>query len=172
MKRVLLSGLALIVLLTAGSLFAQPPGMRGNMPPAPGMMGTMPPAPNVLPGALLGLSAEQQTAIAKLRLEHQKMAAPLRAEVQSLRTTYRLMLIDSKVSESKLKSQFAKISAKRQALALLQAKHQRAVRNLLTDEQKVKFDQRILSGHGRRGCMGHKGGMMKSNGRMPGRRMR
>ena len=172
MKRILLSALTLIVLLSAGSLFAQPPGMRGNMPPASGMMGAMQQAPNVLPGTFLGLSAEQQTAIAKLRLEQQKMAAPLRAEVQSLRSAYRLMLIDPKVSESKLKAQFAKISAKRQALALLQAKHQRAVRNLLTDEQKVKFDQRILSGHGKRGCRGKKGGMMNSNGRMPGRRMR
>ncbi len=162
MKRVLLSGLTLIVLLTAGSLFAQPPGMKGNMSPAP----------NFRQGAVLGLSAEQQTKIDKLRLEHQKMTAPLRADVQSLQTAYRLMIIDPKISESKLKAQLSKISAKRQALALLRAKHQRQVRSLLTDEQKVKFDQRIISGHGKKGRMGHKGHKMYKGGCKAGARMR
>jgi len=162
MKRVLLSSLAIIILLTAGSLFAQPPGMKGNMPMAP----------NFRQGAFLDLSAEQQTKIDKLRLEHQKMVVTLRADVQSMQTAYRLMIIDPKVSDAKLKAQLSKISAKREALALLRAKHQRQVRSLLTDEQKVKFDQRILSGHGKRGHKGSKGGMMYPNCRKPGPRMR
>ncbi len=162
MKRIFISSLALIVFLTAGSLFAQPPGMKGNMPPKP----------NFRQGAALDLSAEQQTKIDKLRLELQKMAAPLRADVQSLQTAYRLMIIDSKVSESQLKAQLAKISAKRQALALQRAKHQRQIRSLLTDEQKVKFDQRIISGHGKKGRKGHKGQMMHKGGRKAGSRMR
>lgn len=162
MKRVIIFSLALIVLLTAGSLFAQPPGVRGNRSDMP----------DFRRGTALDLSAEQQTKIDKLRLDLQKMAAPLRADVQSLQTAYRLMIIDPKVSESKLKTQLGKISAKRQALALLRAKHQRQIRSLLTDEQKVKFDQRIISGHGKKGRMGHKGGKMRKGGRKAGSRMR
>ncbi len=162
MKRIFIPSLALIVFLTAGSLFAQPPGMKGNMPPAP----------NFRQGAALDLSAEQQTKIDKLRLDLQKMAAPLQADVQSLQTAYRLMIIDPKVSESQLKAQLSKISAKRQALALQRAKHQRQVRSLLTDEQKVKFDQRIISGHGKKGRMGHKGGKMPRRGRKAAPHMR
>ncbi|MCD4692280.1 MAG: hypothetical protein K8R79_05160, partial [Calditrichales bacterium] len=61
-------------------------------------------------------------------------------------------------------SKLDEISGLRKDMALKRAKHQRQVRSILTDEQKVKFDQRILSGrrHAMKGKRGFKGAYQKS----------
>lgn len=98
---------------------------------------------------MLNLTDEQQTQIDQLRLELQKEMTPLQTRMQNLRSEYKLMLIDEKNSESALKAQLNKIADLRTQMEIVKAKHQRKVRSLLTDEQKVKFDQRILSGRGK-----------------------
>lgn len=162
MKRSLISSITLIVVLTVSSVFAQRPGFAQDRQMGPRFQ-------QFQQGTYLNLTADQQTQIDKLRLEHQKGVTLLRDEVRSLHTAYRLMIVDDKVSEANLKKQLNKISAKREILALNRAKHQRQVRALLTDEQKVKFDQHILSG---RGAKGQRGGMYHKGGRNTGRRMR
>ncbi len=122
--------------------------------------------------ANLNLTAEQETQLDKLRLEHQKEVTLVRSEIHNLNAAYRLMVIDDGVSEAKLKKQIAAISAKREALALKRAQHQRKVRSLLTDEQKVKFDQHVISGRGRQGNKGHRIGMSQKCKRPMVRRTR
>ena len=125
------------------------------MPPMKQMMGK-----RMMGMKMLNLTADQQKKIDALRLDFQKKILPLRSEVQALRTNFKLLVIDNKASEGKLKAQLQKISAKQQEMALLRAKHQRSVRDLLTAEQKIKFDQHILSGH-KKGKMHHKPGRHK-----------
>lgn len=149
MRRSTILTLILFSALSFGNLFAQrAPRMDNDGPRAMKM-------------AQLDLTEQQQTQIDKLRLEHQKDMTPLRDEIRSLESEFRLMIIDEKASESKLKKQAAKISTKRTEMQLMRAKHLRQVRSLLTDEQKVKFDQHILSGQKK---MGRAGKMNKRPG--------
>ncbi len=147
MKRTILVLSAFVFILASFSFSQQPPiGPRGNCRP---MMQKM---------NFLQLTEKQQQQIDKMRLEFQKEVLPLRDKVQSLRNEFKLMIVDEKVSKSGLKKQLEKISAAKQEMALKRAQHQREVRKLLTDDQKVKFDQHIISGHkgGKRGAF-HKG---------------
>lgn len=155
MKRLTILSLAAFVLLSVSAIFAQQgQGMRGTMPDGD--------RPGFEKGAL-DLTEEQQTKISKMRLEMQKQMTPLRSKVQTLRSEYKLMIIDEKISEADLKSKLDEISGLRKDMALKRAKHQRQVRSILTDEQKVKFDQRILSGrkHAMKGKRGFRGAHQK-----------
>ena len=157
MKRTLLV-LSMFIFMTANMSFGQrmPMELRGERGPRMQRMN------------FLELSETQQKQIEKLRLEFQKKISPLQDKARSLKNAYRLMVIDEKVSESGLKNQLKKISSIRQELALKRAMHKRQVRSLLTEEQKVKFDQQFLSGPkpGKRGAI-HKGcGKKRSSHRM------
>lgn len=136
MKRTILVLSAFVFILASFSFAQQPPmGPRGERGP---MMQKM---------NFLQLTEKQQKQIDKMRLEFQKEVLPLRDKVQNLRNAFKLMIVDEKVSGSGLKKQLEKIGAVKQELALKRALHQREVRKLLTDDQKVKFDQHIISGH-------------------------
>ncbi len=168
MKRTILTFLTLSLFIVTGSLLAQPrqAGPGPMQPPTQQMMGT-----RMMGMNMLNLTADQQKKIDALRLDFQKKILPLRSEVQALRTNFKLLVIDNKASEGKLKAQLQKISAKQQEMALLRAKHQRSVRALLTAEQKIKFDQHILSA--KRGALNKHGKMHRKPGRpMTGRRFR
>ena len=135
MKRSILILSAFILILASVSFAQQPPmGPRGDRGP---MMQNK---------NFLQLSEQQQKQIDKLRLDFRKEISPMQDKARSLNNAYRLMIVDEKISKDQLKKQLEKISTVRQELALKRALHQRQVRELLTDEQKVKFDQRIISG--------------------------
>lgn len=159
MKRTMLTFLTVSLFILSGTLLAQPgqPAPQFRQAPMQQMMGA-----RMMGMKMLNLNADQQKKIDALRLDFQKKILPLRDEVQALRTSYKLMTIDDKVSEGKLKAQLQKLSAKRQEIALLRAKHMRQVRSILTEEQKLKFDQHVLNGNkgkqGKAGKMHHKTG--------------
>jgi Spy/CpxP family protein refolding chaperone len=126
------------------------------------------------PMAFLKLTDEQKTKIQDLHLAHQKDMVQAQAEIQKQHAAMKLELTADKFNEGKVKSIQAEISKLTGDLALKTALHQRAVRDLLTVEQKKQFDQHILSGGmggpmgpggmmGRGGMMGQ-GGMMKHQG--------
>jgi Spy/CpxP family protein refolding chaperone len=132
-------------------------------------------------GAMMGLmklTDEQRAKMQDLRLAHQKEMIPLRADLQKLHANMKLEITADKFSESKVKSIQGDLSKVMNEIASKTILHQRAVRDLLTPEQRKQFDARILSG----GMMGNGGGMqggmmgpgkmMKRGGRMaPGRGM-
>jgi Spy/CpxP family protein refolding chaperone len=133
------------------------------------------------PGGMMGqlkLTDEQKAKIQDLRLAHQKEMIPLRADLQKLHASMKLEVTADKFNESKVKSIQSDISKVMNEIASKTILHQRSVRDLLTPEQKKKFDERILSG----GMMGNRGRMqggmmgpgrmMQRGGRMaPGRGM-
>lgn len=160
MRRTLLTSIALMTVLLSNSVFAQP----GNSGPDRMRDGRF----NMT--TKLDLTDDQQTQIDKLRLDHQKEVSPLRDELHSLQNAYKLMIIDDKASKADLQKQLAKMSDARSELGLKKALHQREVRSLLTDEQKVKFDQHVISGRGQRGM---KSGKRPNKGNQkPGNRAR
>ena len=184
MKRlfIILIVLSLVLLVSA---FAQqekqkaPAAGMGKMGVMPGMMhGQMPGAMGGQQGgpmALPKLSDEQRTKIQDLGLAHQKELVPLRAELQKQHANMKLEMTADKFNEGKVKSIQGEVAKLMGDIALKTALHQRAVRDLLTPDQKKQFDQRILSGGmmgkgkmmGRGGMMG-KGGMMGRGGMMGG----
>ncbi|OGU26030.1 MAG: hypothetical protein A2X66_02710 [Ignavibacteria bacterium GWA2_54_16] len=191
MKRITTIAL-LLTLFLASTLTAQDeqakakqpnPQMRGM-----GGMGMMMHRQQGQPGAAMGLgalTAEQQGKMQDLRLAHQKEMLPLHTQLQKLQADLKLEITADKVNESKLKSMQGEISKLTSDLAGKRFAHMRSVRDILTPEQKKKFDERILSGGmmgqgprgsgammgagkgmGKRGMMGPRG--MKGRGGMMG----
>ena len=107
-----------------------------------------------------------------LRLAHQKEMLPLRSDLQKLHANMKLEVTADKFNEGKVKSIQAEISKVMNDIASKTILHQRAVRDLLTPDQRKQFDSRILSGGmmgnggGMRGGMMEPGQMMKRAGRM------
>jgi Spy/CpxP family protein refolding chaperone len=140
-----LTGL-LLVLFTMSFANAQPgPGKnRGQFPPRPERGERM--------AEMLDLTDAQQQQIEKIRLEHLKEMESIRSELQKLRSEYRLLLVADSYDRNKIKQKLAEISSVREKQELERADHFAEIRKMLTDEQKVKFDQFILSrGPGDRG---------------------
>jgi Spy/CpxP family protein refolding chaperone len=157
MKRTLVVMLMLTLFLGALA-FAQQEPQKAAAPQAGkmGQMGMMHGKGGL--GGKMGLpklTDEQKTKIQDLRLAHQKEMMPLRADLQKLHASMKLEMTADKFNESKVKSIQADISKVMNEIASKTIVHQRAVRDLLTPEQKKKFDERILSG----GMMGNGGGM-------------
>jgi Spy/CpxP family protein refolding chaperone len=164
------------------------PQMRGM-----GGMGMMMHRQQGGPGAPMGLGVltpEQQTKMQDLRLAHQKEMLPLHTQLQKLQGDLKLEITADKVNESKAKSIQGEISKVSAELAGKKFAHMRAMRDILTAEQKKKFDERVLSGGmmgpgpqgsgammdrgkgiGQRGMMGP-GGMKGRVGMMGARGMR
>ena len=94
-------------------------------------------------GKVLDLTPEQQNKIQKMKLEHQKVMIPVKAELQKQKLELKTLMmnpterkkIDAKIDE------IGKIHAEIQKKCV---SHRLAVRNLLTDEQKTKFDNMMF----------------------------
>ena len=173
MKRMTVVLLLLTLFLCALAFAQQEPQKAAT--PAAGKTGKMGMMQQMMkgrggPGAMMGflkLTDEQRTKMQDLRLAHQKEMIPLRADLQKLRADMKLEITAEKFNESKVKSIQGDISKVMNEIASKMILHLRAVRDLLTPEQKKQFDERILAG----GMMGP-GRMMQRGGRMaPGRGM-
>jgi len=99
-------------------------------------------------GCMMGmnLSDDQQQKIEKLRLDHQKSMLEIRSEMHQFRTKMKLLITADKFDQKAVDELAGKIAKAHEKLTGMMAKHLRGVRDILTDEQKVKFDQKIISG--------------------------
>ena len=115
--------------------------------------------------AFLKLTDEQRAKVQDLALAHQKEMITARAELEKQHAALKLEITADKFNESKVKSIQGEISKLTSDIAMKTILHQRAVRDLLTPDQKKQFDQHILAGGmmGGRGPMGP-GGMMGRGG--------
>ena len=169
--------LLVLTLFLAVLAFAQQEPQKAPAPPA-GKMGKMGKMQGMMqgmmqgkggPGAMMGfqkLTDEQRTKMQDLRLAHQKEMIPLRSDLQKLQANMKLEITADKFNESKVKSVQGEISKVMNEIASKTILHQRAVRDLLTPEQRKQFDARILSG----GMMGN-GGDMRGGMMAPGKMM-
>ncbi len=103
----------------------------------------------------LNLTPEQQQKIAALRLDLQKKNLPLRTKLNDYRAEIKLAVVSDNYSKSRVNSLINKMSDIRKQLMLNRIEFQRKVRDILTPEQRTKFDARILSGKGMHGKRGH-----------------
>lgn len=150
MKRATFIAVVIAAVMMTGQLMAQPGSkMQGCM--KEGMMmhgeGQMQKRGGG-PMQLLNLSEEQQGKFQALMLQHQKDVLPLHSEIEKLHTNLKLELTSDKFDAAKAKSIQAEISKVMNEIGSKRIAHQRAVRDLLTPEQRVQFDKHILSGKG------------------------
>jgi Spy/CpxP family protein refolding chaperone len=132
MKRYILFFLIFTMLLNLQLLFAQP--ADNDCPPHRDRMGNM-----------LNLSDEQKSKIEDLRLNFQKEKLPLQSKIHELRTNLKLELTKDSYNEKKVDQLLDQVESLKTEMHKKRINHMRNVRNLLTDEQKKKFDMHVLS---------------------------
>ncbi len=161
-KNMLIAVSTLMIILFTGMLVAQPfgqdrkarMGVRGNH--------------HERLAKMLDLNESQQSQIQEMRLSMQKEMIPLRSEVEKYQGELKLVMTAENFDAGKAESLVNKISDLRAKMKLKHLMQQQAVRNLLTDEQRKKFDLHILSndrpGKGHRGKAGHRKGRFGNRG--------
>lgn len=122
-----------LFLLTSG-LLAQPRGKTRKS--GPRMM------------QVLDLTAEQETKMQEIRLKFRKETLPLRTKLQSLRGDLKLEMTAEKFDEGKVEKIVEQMQEVRTEMQMKRILHKQAVREILTPEQRVKFDLHILSENG------------------------
>lgn len=115
----------------------------------------------------MNLTDDQEKQLDKLKIEQQKEMLVIHSEMQGLRVNMKQLIVADKFDKKAVSQNASKISAAAGKIAELKANHMRKVRDLLTEDQRLKFDQKILSGRGGPGKMGmpHKGGPGHGRGR-------
>ncbi len=104
----------------------------------------------------MNFTKDQQTKMQDLRLQLEKEILPLRADLQKYRTDLKILQTTDNLDESKVENTLDKISDLQKQIQLKKIKNRNKVRNLLTPEQKTKFDMHLLAkGHERMGEMHH-----------------
>ena len=104
------------------------------------------------------LSDEQRNQLAGLKLEYKKQAIPLKLKIKQAKVELALLITSDKPDDSRIDKKIDEITKLKNQKMRLKARHKIAVRKLLTAEQRVYFDMKILKkaargkgGHGRRG---------------------
>lgn len=134
-KTVALSLIGLLF-LTSG-LLAQPEGRHG------------PKAMRSQQG--LNLTDEQEAKMQELKLNFERQKLPLQNQLQSLSGELKLAITAEKFDEGKAQNLVNQIQKVRAQLQMMRIRHLQDVRQLLTPEQRQKFDMHILSGKGQWG---------------------
>jgi len=109
-------------------------------------------------GCLPNFTTEQLSKIQKLKLEFEKETLPLRQKIQTLNLEMRTLTSEG-ADQGKLEAKIEEIGKIRIEIQKKALAHHQEIRKLLTDEQKVYFDQRCLGRSN--GCGGCGAGMMK-----------
>jgi len=93
----------------------------------------------------LKLSAEQESKITDLHLQLRKEILPLQNKLDQLRDDLKMEIVSDNFSETKIKKLIEEIANIDQDIQFKRIMNQKAVRDLLTPEQKKKFDMHLLS---------------------------
>ena len=97
---------------------------------------------------MLDLTEDQQAQMEKLRVEHMKQMLPSRNKVQEKEAQKRTLETSEKVDMKAVNKLIDEISDIKTEMAKNRAKHHQDVRNILSEEQRVKFDSMPKGRHG------------------------
>ncbi|SRR6056297_117577 len=116
--------------------------------------------------AIPDLTEEQEAQIETLRIRHLKKMQSYRSEMDELRAERRSLFIKDDASESEINKNIDATTSLHNKMMKERVKHNQAVKALLTEDQKVYFNQHFMhqrkghrSGHGRFGNDGSGKGM-------------
>ena len=119
---------------------------------------------------LPNLTAEQKDKLEKLHAEHQKMMVTAKADMEKQALAMKALMKDP-IDVKKVEAKIDEIAMMKAGMQKKCFSHRLAVRALLTDEQKVKFDGMMMGGcqmkakAGKCGMKGH--GMKMEKGKCP-----
>jgi Spy/CpxP family protein refolding chaperone len=103
------------------------------------------------------LTDEQKEQIKTLRIEHMEDAQEMRAEMKVLRAEMDQLEVAKERDMKAIESKIDEITKLQNKMMKERAKHHNSIRELLTDEQRVFFDQRMDKQGKRGGKRGMKG---------------
>ena len=132
-----LSTLILTIILTttgigfAPTAYAQQHGGMGNMHKGDG-------------GWKSSLTTDQQNQLAKLKLDFKKKKLPLMTQMKQASVDLALLITADKPNQKAIDKKIDVIVDLKSKKIHLKAKHKIAVRKLLNEEQRVKFDLKML----------------------------
>ncbi len=129
------SSLLVIVLLSLSTISLQAQNRKGQAPNAPGQKGQYR-CENFIPD----LTDTQKDQLKTMRLELQKEALPLRNEIRELHARLTTLETAEKPDMKAINQVIDKIAEKKKALRKMHAEHKQDVRKILTDEQRIVFD--------------------------------
>ena len=90
----------------------------------------------------LDLTEEQQEQMQTLRLEHYKVMKPLRNQMAELKARERTLISEEEVDMKSIHKVIDNQTDLMNEMRKLQAEHKVAAKEILTDEQVMKLDQR------------------------------
>ena len=90
------------------------------------------------------LSTEQQNQLAKLKLNFKQKKYPLKAKMKQAKVELALLITTDSPDQKAINKKIDNIVDLKSQKMRLKAKHKIAVRKLLNEEQRVKFDMKML----------------------------
>jgi Spy/CpxP family protein refolding chaperone len=141
MKHNSLFGIFMIIIIMMLSMAFAQPGNRGGKDfchPSECLMG------------IPDLNADQVKKIQKLRLDFQKEMLPLKTKIKAAKLELQSLILEE-VDQKEIDQKIEEIGKMKIDLQKKRVAHQRAIRNLLTDEQKAMFDLHKF-GHRGKSC--------------------
>lgn len=94
-------------------------------------------------GQNLGLTDEQKEAMKKIRLETAKEVKPLKDQLRELQAHQQTLATSENADMKAIYKNIDKMSGVKAEIAKIIAKQRQEVRSLLTDEQRLKMDERM-----------------------------
>lgn len=100
------------------------------------------------------LTEEQQAKIEELRIQHIKEAVTLRNQMNELQARQRTLLTENFDNEKEIVANIESVSDLKEKMMKQRYQHRKAIRNILTEEQKTFFDLHYGKRRGMRGNCG------------------
>ncbi len=142
MKTRILGVVAIAVLFTSATVFAQRP-LQGNDKKMDGrpMMRNHEPGGGF--GRDLALTEEQKDSMKKIRLEAAKEVKPLKNQLRELKAHQQTLATADDADLKAIYKNIDKMAEVKTAMAKVMAKQRQEIRSLLTDEQRLKLDEKM-----------------------------
>ena len=129
----------ILTILTAGAVMTAVSAEEYTMPGMRGM--------HMMHGYGTGKSSltnDQSKQISKLKLEHKKKIYPLKTKLQQTRFELALLMMDNNPNQKSIDKKIAQIVKLKSEKIRLKVRHKIDVRKVLSDEQRVHFDLKLL----------------------------
>ena len=151
MKQVKFKTLALLMVATLLSINTSVFAQKGNMQMHNNRNCNIP-----------NLTEEQETKIEKLRTAHMQEMLSQKTQLEEKKAHKKSLMVAKEIDLKAINKTIDEMSAIRVNMQKMKAKHHKAVRSLLTDEQKVFFDNHYLNKRSNNRAYGRRRGGMKN----------
>ena len=155
---------AILTISSANALAQRGRGMKGMSMPGERMQRFQQACTQMIPD----LTEEQKTQIQELRVEQMKQMTTFRNQLMEKRARLRTLETQDKPDMNAINSVIEDMGEIRTNMQKNRAEHRQEVREILTDEQRVFYDNRMM--HRRGKFSGRRGGAYPGHGMRPGMR--